>query len=256
MKPKLLLCLALVLSGGFILSRADVTNTIAPTNLEKLPDPYRSFMGILDENGSKLGCNFTIDYRGYAITGKESKANPFYIQYTQVRADLDADSIPTLVSKLRGYLDGFIVVPDAKNPKIIHIIENVLADDPNYVLNKKISLEYSGSLAGTNVPTKPGFAMLVGGLLPAVAEKAGDIRGGLETSGSSGFGGFSWDGVTQINVNATNETVRSIFTDYLPATNYNPVMWTAVTTKRIGEHGELVQCVLVHFFGQRNLNKP
>src|ERR1035437_2273299 len=121
MKPKLILCLALVLSGGFILSRADVTNTIASTNLAKPPDPYRSFMGILDENGSKLGCNFTIEYRGYAITGKESKGNPFYTQYTQVRADLDADSIPTLVSKLRGYLDGFVVVPDANNPKIIQI---------------------------------------------------------------------------------------------------------------------------------------
>jgi hypothetical protein len=33
MKPKLLLCLALVLSGGFVLCHADETNTITATNL-------------------------------------------------------------------------------------------------------------------------------------------------------------------------------------------------------------------------------
>jgi len=249
MKPKLLLCLALVLSGGFISSRADETNAIA----SKPSEPYRSFMRILDENGENLGCSFTIEYRGYAVTGKESKADPFYTQYTKVRADLDADSIPSLVSKVRDYLDGFMVVPDAKNPKIIHIIENVLADDKNYALNKKISVHYSGLLGGTNVLVMPinGRSTLVGGLLPAVAKKAGDIRGGLETAGSSGFGGFSWDGVTQINVNATNETVRSIFTDCLPTTNYNPVMWVAITSKRNNAQNELVQCEIVHFFGSK-----
>jgi|SRR5665213_416104 len=250
MKPKLILYLALVLSGGYISSRADETNAIA----SKPSEPYRSFMRILDENGENLGCSFTIEYRGYAVTGKESKADPFYTQYTKVRADLDADSIPSLVSKLRDYLDGFMVVPDAKNPKIIHIIENVLADDKNYALNKKISVHYSGLLGGTNIPVMPinGYATLVGGLLPAVAEKVGDIRGGSETSGGGGFGGGSpWDSVTQINVNATNETVRSIFTDCLPTTNYNPVMWVAVTSKRNDEHNEMVQCVLVHFFGPK-----
>ena len=133
MKPKLILCLALVLSGGVISSRADETNAIA----SKPSEPHRSFIRILDENGAKLGCSFTIEYRGYAVTGRESKADPFYTQYTKVKADLDADSIPSLMSKLRDYLDGFMVVPDAKNPKIIHIIDKVLADDKNYGLTRK-----------------------------------------------------------------------------------------------------------------------
>ena len=250
MNPKLLLGLALVLSGGFISSGADDTNAIA----SKPSEPYRSFVRILDENGEKLGCSFTIEYRGYRITGKESKADPFYTQYTEVRADLDADSIPSLLSKLRNYLDGFLVVQDSKNPKIIHIIEKVLADDENYALNKKISVHYSGLLGGTIVPVMPinGSATLVGGLLPAVAEKAGDIRSGSDTSGGGGgAGGSPWDDVTQINVNATNETVRSIFTDCLPTANYNPVMWVAVTSKRNDEHNEMVQCVLVDFFGPK-----
>jgi hypothetical protein len=248
MKPKLILCLALVLSGGFISSRADETNAIA----SKPPEQYRSFISILDENGTKLGCNFTIEYQGYGITGKESKANPFYTQYTKVQADLDADSIPSMVSKLRDYLDGFMVVPDSKNPKIIHIIEKVLADDKNYALNKKISVHYSG-LLGRTIITVNGRSSLVGGLLPALAEKAGDIRAGLENTGASsgGGGGLATDNITEVNINATNETVRSIFTDCLPTANYNPVMWTAVTSKRGNAQNELVQCVLVDFFGPK-----
>jgi hypothetical protein len=44
MKPKLLLGLALVLSGGFILSRANETNTVASTNLSgvKIVNPQGS----------------------------------------------------------------------------------------------------------------------------------------------------------------------------------------------------------------------
>jgi hypothetical protein len=44
MKSKLIFCLALVLSGGFILSRADETNTITSTNLSvaKIVSPQGS----------------------------------------------------------------------------------------------------------------------------------------------------------------------------------------------------------------------
>ena len=113
-------------------------------------------------------------------------------------------------------------------------------------LNKKISVRYSG-LLGVTIITVNGRSTLVGGLLPVVAEKAGDIRAGLENSGASsgGGGGLATDNITEVNINATNETVRSIFTDCLPTANYNPVMWTAATTQRGNAQNELVQCVLV-----------
>jgi hypothetical protein len=197
-------------------------------------------MEFLYETSAKLGCHFTLERQGGRITGNESKAT------LPVRIDLSADSIPSLVSKLRDYLDGFIVVQDANNPKIVHIIEKVLADDKNYALNKRISLNYFGKLARTNIPipAKPGYETTTGGLLAAVAEKAGDIRGG---SDDSTFLGMAGDCCTRINVNATNETVRSILTDCLPSANYNPVMWRAVRTTQNGE-----PCVLVQFFGQKS----
>ncbi|HUZ06580.1 MAG TPA: hypothetical protein VMV89_03750, partial [Candidatus Paceibacterota bacterium] len=131
--------------------------------------------------------------------------------------------------------------------------EKVLADDPDYLLNKRISVKYSGSLDDTNVPdtNRPGYAIAVGGLLAAVAEKAGRIMGG---SLDSTFMGMAGDhGATRVNVNATNETVRSILTDCLPA-NYNTVMWSAQTAVMNGIDGK--QWVLVQFFGQRNQNNP
>ena len=88
-----------------------------------------SFMQVLEKNGDKLGCHFTLEYRSYGITGKESKAD--LNDYMSVQTDLNADSIPSLVSKLCDYLDGFIVVQDSRNPKVVHIIDKVLAGDQN-----------------------------------------------------------------------------------------------------------------------------
>src|ERR1035437_1744719 len=244
MKPKLLLALAVVWSGSFALSHADVTTTIASTNsVQPLRPRVLNFMDVLRETGTKLGCHFTLEYQGFGITGKETKAT------LPVRVDLSADSIPSLISRLRDYLDGFMVEEDAKNLKIVHIIEKVLADDKNYALNKRISLNYFGRLAPTNIPipAKPGYETTTGGLLAAVAEKAGDIRGGSDDVGINNFLGMVSDRGTRINVNATNETVRSILTDCLPAANYSPVMWRAVTTTQNGE-----SCVLVQFFGQKS----
>lgn len=248
MKPKLLLCLALVLGGG-LHCLADTNAIVALTNMTAKQRSHhaRFFMDVLRENGSKVGCHFTLEYQSDGITGNASLLD------MPVKTDLNADSVPSLVSKLRDYLDGFIIVRDSENPKVVHIIEKVLADEPDYVLNKRINVKYSGSLDPTNVPdmNRPGSEVAVGGLLAAVAEKAGRIRGG---SLDSTFMGMAGDhGATRINVNATNETVRSILTDCLPA-NYNPIMWRAVTAIMPGLDGK--QWVLVQFFGQRNQNKP
>jgi hypothetical protein len=199
-----------------------------------------SFFSVLQENGNRLGCRFTLESQGYEITGKES------LKDSAVRTNLNADSIASFTSKLRDYLgESYLVLPDSKNPKIVHIIDKVLANDQNYCLNKKISVNYSGSLGPTNIsdPKRPGFEIGVGGLLPAVAERAGHIMGGSRDSAPYGS-----DGTTPISVNATNETVRSILTDCLPD-NYNPLMWHATTAILTGIDGK--QWVLVNFYGQK-----
>ena len=111
---------------------------------------------------------------------------------------------------------------------------------------------FRAPLSGTQ--SALGSEILAGGLLAAVAEKVPDITAGAEGAGGGGGGfGMPSDWVTQVSINSTNETVRSIFTDCLPAADYHAVMWTAVTTKR-GNLNVLAppgSCVMVHFFGPR-----
>jgi hypothetical protein len=260
--PQVLVFHVVMIGNSFITNNYEVSRLSANTAWQlraESPTPRLGFETLLDECSAKLGCHFTVEYRDFTITGKSSQESKVAIGWmvaSPVRTDFRADSIPSLISNLRDYLDDFNVVRDSKNPGIVHIIEKVLADDPNYALNKKISVHYSGLLSHTNVPdpNRPGFQIEVGGLLAAVTEKVPDITEGAESAGGGGFGGsLPSDRITQVSINTTNETVRSIFTDSLPAVDYHAVMWTAVTTKR-GNLNVLAtpgSCVMVHFFGPK-----
>lgn len=241
MKTKILLSLALVFCSGFALAGADGKDAITSTNLATPDDSkYYGFFGnILYENGYKFGVHFTLEYQSFTLTGKDAKVR------MPVRVDLGAESLGSFISKLRDYLDGYIVQQDAKNPKIVHIIEKVLADDPNYALNRKISLNYSGNINGTNIdnPTN-GSSTLMGGLVPTVGEQVGEVVRGLgDNDVQTSF--FDFD--TVVSVTATNQTVRSIFTDCLPSASYKTIMWQAVRIEREGK-----TCVEVEFNGQTN----
>lgn len=196
---------------------------------------------VLRENGARLGCRFTLEYQGCDISGKISLVD------IPIRTNLNADSIPLLISKLRGYLTGFTVTLDTKDPKIVHIIDNVLANDPGYVLNKKISLKYSGNIEPTNLPDtkRPGYAIAAGGLIPAVAEKAGRIIGGTLHNGSVLLVTDGRD--AKVTINAVNEPVRDILTDCLPD-DYSPVMWYACESIMTGIDDK--QWARVQFFSQ------
>ncbi len=191
----------------------------------------------LFDMGQKFMCHFTLEYRGYALTGKSSVLN------SMVTNDANVTTIPLLVAKLRRDLPGFTVAQNSKNPKIVHIIEQALAEK-DYVLNKSTSLRYSGNLVGCVVKDEAGRNLVKGnGLVVAVAEKVGVVLDGSEEAGS--HGAFN-DCVTMVTVNASNTTVRSILTDYIPLGNYKTILWRAVTTKAEGKPE-----VLVQFYGPK-----
>ncbi len=187
--------------------------------------------------GQKFMCHFTLEYRGYALTGKSSVFN------SMVTNDANVTTIPLLVAKLRRDLPGFNVAQNSKNPKIVHIIEQALAEK-DYVLNKRTSLRYSGNLVGCVVKDEAGRNLVKGnGLVVAVAEKVGVVLDGTEEAGSQGA--FN-DCVTVVAVNASNATVRSILTDCIPLGGYKTILWRAVTTKAEGKPE-----VLVQFYGPK-----
>jgi hypothetical protein len=257
MKPKLILCLALVLSGG-LLGCYDIANADETIGTNQWTGA--DLIDVLKENGAKLGCYFTIEHQDIMLkaslhqmlvtTNLNADSIPAFVSNLRkymdgfqlpVTTNLSADSIPAFVSNLRNYLDGFVVVEDARNPRILHIIDKVLADDPDYPLNKRISLKYSGGLA-PNLDTGNKLSFVsIGGLIPALAPKAGRIMSASEDSSTSAFD-YSHP-LPQISVDATNETVRSIMSDCLPLGD-KPVLWRATNTKMTS--GEL--WVWVQFF--------
>jgi hypothetical protein len=193
--------------------------------------------------GPKLGCYFTLEYRSYKLTRQTPRIEAFITFTTN---DLAVASTADLVSNLRRSLDGFIIEQDVKNPKVIHIIEGVLEQQKDYVLKKRTNLSYSGNLVNCNVIDAQGRNLVHGeGIVNAMASKVGGIQNGTTEAGSQGA--FD-DCFTVVNIEATNEMVRSILTDYIPLAGYKTVLWRAVTTvTRL----EVETNVLVQFYGPK-----
>ncbi len=176
--------------------------------------------------GPKLGCHFTLELQAPA-SGRPPKI------FNVIKNDQNIASIPQLISKLHRDMGGFTVEHDSKNPKIVHIIVQALGKDKSYVLNKKINLKYSGNIQERAVwDSECGYFIQGGGLFDAASKEAPGIWDQTEASGNwVGCGDY----VTKVTINATNETVRSIFTDCVPLADYSPVLWSAVATKEAGK---------------------
>jgi hypothetical protein len=102
MKPKLLLGLALVLSGGLIVSRAAETNTIAATNLSavKIVSPQLSVdlpnlgQAVFREQSSNLSLQVPIGFRKNGENLTVSNSNTLNLQVWLLKTD--GTSIPQL----------------------------------------------------------------------------------------------------------------------------------------------------------------
>lgn len=99
--------------------------------------PYRDYLSVV---GAKLGCYFTLEYRhqGPAMT----------MLMAEVTDDLSITSIDSLLRKLRRDLNAFAIFQDQRNPRILHLVDRVLQQQPGYPLDKKLSLDYRGNLVG------------------------------------------------------------------------------------------------------------
>ena len=206
-----------------------------PTTEEVLPIPLIDY---LFEIGGKLGCYFTLEYQDHPITGKTAKL------FDVVSNDLNIASMTALMARLRHDVPGYSVTENAKNPKIVHIIDRGLEGKNDYVLNQRVTLRYSGNLVACVVKDAQGRNIVKGqGLVTAIGKKLGGIQSGPPSQ--DGRDAFD-DCVTQVEVNRKDQSVRSILTDCIPVQNYKPVLWRAVTTKKDGQTN-----VLVQFYGPR-----
>jgi hypothetical protein len=192
--------------------------------------PYEHF---LFDVGGKIGCHFTLEFQDYSLIGRLPRIR------SETTNDLSEISATSLLSKLRRDLKGFTIIPNDKNPSIIHIIEQALEHQENYPLNRRITLAYSGNLVGCVVKDAKGKNLVKGdGLVTMIAKNVEGIASG--SASHDGREAFD-DCITEVSVDATNKTVRSILTDYIPLDNYKTILWRAVAAKQAGESKVFVQ---------------
>lgn len=156
----------------------------------------------LDSVSSQLGCYYTIE-------SLPSASGSTVFKGAQISDSPQTQTITALVVKLNKDLPKVFVLRDQKSPNVIHLIDKVLYNDPNYALNKIVSINYKGRLIDL-----PDF---IGAYLNQTLTSRHAIFGPL----------MHFDNVTQVQVRANSETVRSVLTNCLSIKSYEHYLWTA-----------------------------
>jgi hypothetical protein len=123
--------------------------------------------------------------------------------------------VESLVKKLRREMKGIAVIQNTKNPAIIHLIDERLLKIKRYVMDKKVDVAYSGVLDGLSRE------------LEKRSPEIGPITEGM-------IGDIYADHITQVKVEAKNQTVREVLTGCVPLKNYRLTLWVAKTRKTKG----------------------
>jgi hypothetical protein len=165
--------------------------------------------------GKDLKCYFTLEK--VERDGDDPKADPVDVMDDEVFTDID-----TALAKLSKHVEGFSFIKNKEHPNVVHVIENCLLKTPEYPLDKKVSVQFSGTPLG---------------LIKSLERQETGIeirRGGDNTQAFD-------DDVTEIQVQAKEKTVRAILTDCIPLKGYNPKIWIAETRFERGKPRTIVQ---------------
>jgi hypothetical protein len=152
------------------------------------------------------------DQFGYSFTveRREQKAGPLAdLSDPSITEPTDLTNADDAIKYLRAQLSNVVVEVDAKNPKIIHLIDDKLVKDDNYALAATASLKYHGTPSG-------------------LVEDLGKLTNGrIGTPQMVSIGESSGDYVTPIIVDADNLSLRSVLSDFIPPQAYHPIFWVA-----------------------------
>lgn len=176
----------------------------------------------------ELYCYFTIE-RMPNMPGEKKYRCPFI--RNDVTLDRNVKTVKSLVDKLRKEMEGIAVIQNAKNPAVIHLVDERLLKIDGYVMDKKVDIIYSGVIERLSQELEK--------RIPEI----GPMRGG---SLRDMFGDY----VTQVKIDVKNQTVREVLTDCVPLEKYSRLLWRAKTRKMDGQYKTIVQ-----YYGPRCLPK-
>lgn len=210
------LCIVtLLLSFNLSASANDPHNVGKDTNRTGL-------FAYMEQISSQLGCYFTVE-------SVHSESGQNILNTVQILSDPKVKTVASLVEKLSKDVPQITVKRDTENPLVVHLIEKSIFSDPNYPLNKKTSLSYSGRLM--DLPD------LIGSNLKTTLTTKHAIFGPVTNT----------DFTTTVSVNSVDEPVRTILTKCLPFKSYGAYLWCAVSWKE-----DNIKFVTVDFGGPRS----
>jgi hypothetical protein len=157
--------------------------------------------------GHRLDCHFTIEDHSGSSTFVTNVDFP----------DPAMATIEELTESLSKLFKNVEVVQSRKHPGVIHLIEKPIGKSPDYVLDKKVDLDFSGRVGDR-------LCMALGKLHPEI----GPTQGGL-------LPGFGTDYVTKVELDVHQMPIRDVLTHGLPLEGYGRILWRATTSKNAGD---------------------
>ena len=173
--------------------------------VEKLNEPWDTHIlyWYLAYMGPKLQCQFT-----------QENLNPTNINDWPWNKEIDGDpainTIDKLVDHLRLQCKGVSVFRDVDHPNVVHLVETALLRRPDYVMERKVDVLFSGRLF--DLPDNIGQR----------------LGGNIESPRTFIAGGNQPDVETKVNIRSKGRTVRQVLTDAVPRC-YGTFLWYAQT---------------------------
>ena len=179
----------------------------------------------LNQCGNQFNCYFTIEEA-------ETQTGQIHSSYQEKQIlGKQVSTLNRLLEKLRHDLPDALVVQDASNPKIIHIINRELKSSQDYSLDRLVTLSYKGDLPG---------------LAGALAKKTNDA---VAAQGFFTTVDMAMDYITQVKVNVRDRPIREALSVGIPLTGYSRVLWRATPSDEV--QGNRIITMYIQFYGPR-----
>ena len=156
-----------------------------------------------------LDCYFTIEQLADTAT-HTSPLSVAEIVPTEV------ESIDALVDKLNRDLEGVTATRSTSNPRVIHLVENALRQMNEYVMEREVTVDYTGNPHG---------------LMVRLHEQ---LEGAVGPWTSGPIPAPPLDATTEISVSVEGKTLRDVLTGAVPLKDYSRFMWSAYVLEEDG----------------------
>lgn len=185
-------------------------------------DPY-PWMGYLFYAGRELGYQFTIEVL------RTSDEDEFYVKTVPANRDHGQEfvTMEKTLEKLSQKLPEVAFIRNKQRPRVIHAIDKRLLKMKDYIVDKKIDLNFKGVIGDISRKLNETY--------PAIGPRTEGLIGEV----------FD-DYVTEVDIVAKDKRIRNVLTDATPSKSYDWILWRCWTKKQAGQWYTEVQ-----FYGPR-----